>query len=62
MASVEKHLDEAGVPVLRKAHMTVNLEKESLILIKLLVNVSSIESILGFAMLDHSHDNLRRIG
>ena len=62
MTSIEKHLYIAGVPVLGKAHVTVNLEKESLILIKLLVNMSSMEGILGFGVLNHSHKNFGRVG
>ena len=61
-SSVMKHLNKAGVPVFRKPHMTVNLEEVSLIIIKLLVLVSGPESILGFGVLDRSHENFRRIG
>ena len=42
--------------------MTVNLEEVSLIIIKLLILVSGPESILGFSVLDRSHENFRRIG
>ena len=42
--------------------MTVNLEKESLAFIKLLVDVSSIKGILGFGMFSDSHKNFWRIG
>ena len=42
--------------------MTVNLEKESFSIIKLLVYVSSIEGILRFGMFNHSHQHFRSLG
>ena len=57
-----KHPDIAGIPVLRKAHVTVNLEEVSLTFIILLVHMSGIERILGFGVLNRSHENLWRIG
>ena len=62
MTGVKKHLDIASVPVFCKAHVTINLEKESLVLIILLVNVSCIEGIFSFAVLNNSHQNFRRVG
>ena len=62
MTSVEKHLDIASVPVLCEAHVTVNLEKESLAFIKLLVDVSSIEGILCFGVFNYSHENFWSFG